>query len=404
MKKIEDIKDIWDGKNLLIKDFTDYDLSNIDLSVIPCSSWIGCFFSNTNFANTNIKFNPSELKYFYKYDWTNDPKFRYTSIANCNFENCDLTYLRNENLTNVDISGCNFKNTGLKVDIHVTKYAKTSIREKDGYRIIEIYVSGVIFDEFYAKCNTDYWEDIYFDIETLLKNPHLHISSAKLANIIFEVLPSDAQLITPAQMKYWVSRCEEYLKLDKDKHLYNLYFSLKPRLSLFKCYQFFQKRIEDIDLTNFDFKEIPANLFGLYSYANSLFENTIIGTNFSSITNIPPEARYIQPKVNSVCLPTVNYNSWREKNENRIRNTPITFRTNVYVELDRVCNANCVFCRNNSYDNCRYSLNNIQQSLLAIYPYIDDIVIGGGEPTLRCGDLKKLRSYIVSKIKIDIPN
>lgn len=98
IKIIEDISLIYDGEKLLVKDFSNMDLSKLDLSIIPGGKWKNCVFHNTNFSGTNIKFNPQYLKKFKRYEWSFDRKYMYNSIICCNFEGCDLSYLKPENM------------------------------------------------------------------------------------------------------------------------------------------------------------------------------------------------------------------------------------------------------------------------------------------------------------------
>ena len=63
----------------------------------------------------------------------------------------------------------------------------------------------------------------------------------------------------------------------------------------------------------------------------------------------------------------------------------------VYLELSRTCNANCTFCRNKTFSKCEYNFDNIKNTLDMIKNYINAVVIGGGEPTLRLDDVKFLR-------------
>ena len=99
-KRINSLDEIYDGTNLLIREFVDLDLSNIDLSNIPISEWEGCFFDNTSFKNTGIKFIPNKLgesdKYVLRY--LANYKCRGITINNCDFSDNDLTYLKKEDL------------------------------------------------------------------------------------------------------------------------------------------------------------------------------------------------------------------------------------------------------------------------------------------------------------------
>ena len=76
-------------------------------------------------------------------------------------------------------------------------------------------------------------------------------------------------------------------------------------------------------------------------------------------------------------------------NENS--DTEITFFTKVYLELSRQCNAKCKFCRNSSFEQTKYDLRKIIKTLNSVKKYLNSVVIGGGEPTLKIDDVVKLK-------------
>jgi len=99
-KKINKLDEIYDGENLLLKNFVNLDLSNLNLSSIPKEKWEKCIFYNTNFKNTGIKFVPNKLAkatleevLFYEL-----PSYykKGKKMAYCNFSYNDLTYLKRE--------------------------------------------------------------------------------------------------------------------------------------------------------------------------------------------------------------------------------------------------------------------------------------------------------------------
>lgn len=49
---------------------------------------------------------------------------------------------------------------------------------------------------------------------------------------------------------------------------------------------------------------------------------------------------------------------------------------NLYLELDRLCNMNCSFCRNQSLESVEYDLDAIIKNLLPIVPYLKELSIG----------------------------
>ncbi len=73
---------------------------------------------------------------------------------------------------------------------------------------------------------------------------------------------------------------------------------------------------------------------------------------------------------------------------------------NLYLELDRICNCACSFCRNQSFESVEYNFDKIVDNILKIIPFLKRIDIGGGEPTLRIEDLIRLKKIIGLTVKM----
>ena len=63
MKQFQTLEEFVHSDAFSKKDLYDCDLSNLDLSSFPTSTWEGFTFYETNFTNTNIKFYPQTLKW-----------------------------------------------------------------------------------------------------------------------------------------------------------------------------------------------------------------------------------------------------------------------------------------------------------------------------------------------------
>lgn len=117
-----DIFQIFKDGRRLINDFTNCDLSNIDLSNIKECQWNGAIFYNTNFENTNIKFNPKKV-YCY---------------GDCNFTNCDLSYMSIDDLKRILLYN-DFKNINLKISSYTL------------LKIIRTHLNSVLLDKIPQK-------------------------------------------------------------------------------------------------------------------------------------------------------------------------------------------------------------------------------------------------------------
>ncbi len=91
-----------------------------------------------------------------------------------------------------------------------------------------------------------------------------------------------------------------------------------------------------------------------------------------------------------IIIPKFDVSSWQDFRDTRLDSTCFTTQTNLYLELGRFCNASCFFCRNQFLEKCDFDFQKIVNNLKYLLPYLNNLVIGGGEPTL----LKKYLRYL----------
>ncbi len=422
IKRINSVEEILDGKKLLIKEFINMDLSNLDLSIIPKEAFENCFFYNTNFKNTGIKFIPNKLApatekqmELFQLPW----QYKYkNSIYFCNFSDNDLTYLshedfllgekpkRNNEYFEVATMGCDFTNTGIN-------FLNTLINVK-----LDSSYQNYDFNDKFWKFNGGllHWPD-FIDINTILMNPFLNVPSFRFL-IAIRYYIGDVELLLysdtlrsrvssdPKMMKKIVEKCESFLEYDKQGYGKKLYNKLSPFMDLYAKIRFFGAfSICNLNLKNIDFEDIPTEVLRFYEIQNNNFENITFNYTINDLLKIPGGPSHFldtisgyENKYKDLFITKINYNSWQE-NPNavkRVSESAITFFTKVYVELNRICNAKCTFCRNETFNKSKYDLNKIIDTLDSIKNYINAIVIGGGEPTLRLDDVKKLHDSIIN--------
>lgn len=409
-KKINDISEIWDGKKLKFKDFSNLDLSGIDLSEIPESAWNNCIFFNTDFSNTNIKFRPNKLatsiadNYFEK-----NRKGIY--MLNCIFDNSDLSYLTPSDFYSpekkcvVFYDGCSFKKTGF----HISNYLVNMVL--DDYYLKKDFND---FDEFISRNNY-----IIIDINTIVKNPLLKVPSylilRSIASYLYHVKEIELPLkktfdgylkrdeMTIQRKKELVKECEGFLEYDKQGYLKKLYEMLKPMMNLTQRYNFFTRKIDGVHIKNVNIKNFPISLLYMFEFSRNNFDNVLVDNGLYDL--LLPDGYFLydfgilKNTYTKLLLPGIKYDSWQENKYGgrRIANGVISFLTKVYVELSRDCNGKCEFCRNSSFGKCKYDFEKIKETLNNIKTYINIVVIGGGEPTLRLDDAKKLRMFFEEK-------
>jgi len=422
-KKINNLSEIYDGENLLISDFSNMDLSNIDLSCIPIEKWENRIFYNTSFKNTGIKFKPNRLKAVLKKDEYESYCYKKHSYFDfCDFSDNDLTYLQLDDfkvdINEVSTYGCDFSNTGIN-------FLQTLINVK-----LDLSYGNYSFDSDYwhvGSVGVSYPE--FIDINTIIKNDFLTFPSFKLLVAIEHYLRDMAiknnaigfgvdsngkvdvfkSAGTPAYKQSIVSKCEEFLKYDKQGYLIKLYDKLKPFMSLDDKYEFFRASICEMNIKDVDFDDIPVSLLRWFRFIRNNFENITFNHPVSELLTFWKGGEHFIDGIKSfentyldVKFPNVSYHSWQE-NPNaikRVSDSAITFFTKVYLELSRDCNANCPFCRNTSFDKKCYDLEKIKETLYMIRNYVNAVVIGGGEPTLKLDDVICLHKFL-KEIEID---
>lgn len=400
-----------DGKRI-VDDFTDADLSLLDLSGISSDSWKGATFQNTNFRGTNIKFNPKDLKelniYGYGfYDFlAAHLDYKYQNISGCNFENCDLSYLKEEDFYNVIFSNCNFYHTGLNID-----FTNEDIFKKGVYAIYRegIYdgflLSGVILPKSYHAKNYTYWDSISLNIEFIKNNPNIKVSSGKLLEVIKGSLQDiDTKLYSMKDYEQKVMKIQKLLEYDKEGLLKRIYQDMKPYFQDARDEALFFKGeinfpcFKELDLTYLSPKLLLQ--FSFYNCDISLLKLPVgfkeLLAQYEKESKVTNFIDHYTSKLENLQVP-VTMHDWDNQRETRLLSSPITFQTNLYLELKRICNMDCIFCRNNGLDSQAYNYSNIVNNLKEIYPHLNNIVIGGGEPTLLLQDLKTLKKDIAEE-------
>ncbi len=365
MKKFQTLEEFLHSDAFSRKDLSYCDLSNLDLSSFPTSTWEGFKFYKTDFTNTNIKFYPQTLKWN-GFDW---------DLDYCNFTNCDLSYLTAKDLEKVSIEGCNFTNTNFYVNPLDSDF----------------HFYGIIFGDAYHGRELDKYAS-KMDIKTLFLNPNLSFSS----NSILEMLHNSYLFHNIAAIDI-----DKVLDIDKNQEgklwkFWNL-ISTNAKFSIKEKKLFFDNiYIKNKKFTTLDFSEFDYDFLNNFAFFNCTFQKIIFPNHDIKVSNI----HITDSKAEEVVFPTITPSSWNEIDRKRLFSN-VTFYKNLYVELGRFCNGKCQFCRNQYLEPCEYDFETIFENLYNIYPYLDNIVVGGGEPTLLTEDLKKLcYSDVSNKITI----
>lgn len=375
LKKFNNLEEFLNSNEYQNKDLSYCDLSNLDLSNIDKDKWKNFLFFHTNFTNTNIKFNPQFLR---------KNQEDYHIIEYCDFTNCDLSYMHYKDFETCSINNSCFFNTKLNVSLIDTSF-------KDVIFSIEMQKEV----EYEIATN-------HKNIELLIKNPHFIVSSSWIKKHLTNYWYYE--YLTDEKRKTYASIIRQILEIDKNNegYLYKFYeilgglnFSDIEVLAFTKM-QIYNKTYKDID-----FSFIPIEILDDYEFYNCKFNkiimpNDIIKESLNLKLYNDTKTRIIIPYI---IIPDMNFSSWQDLKIKRIGNTGSTFKTNLYLELDRSCNANCFFCRNKELEDCKFDIKKIKNNLSYILKFVDNIVIGGGEPTFYMEYLSEITSLIYFNYK-----
>jgi pyruvate-formate lyase-activating enzyme len=364
-------------KNL---DLSNIDLSNIDpQSLVYKSDYVELrYLLYTDFSNTGIKLKPQLFKYR-----SRDRIY----ISNCNFTNCDLSYLKAEDFANVRLSDNNYTNTNLNISIQ--DYAKASeieVRNK-----ISKVVSKELVTESYHNDDIHDLDICNLTLDDILEKKYIKVSSAKLLNIIKENY-SLFDLKYLFLREEFIDEFKKILDLDYEGHLKKLFNIVNPEtendLLLFVRGIVRNKEFDEVDISDFDIDFLNELRFdnckiNKLSLPYDVITNNLNYTTFDKYCNFK-----------NVYIKDLKYTDWQDKVDDRLSKSHVTLKTNLYLELGRGCNCNCKFCRNKSLNDCRFDFEKIKKNLEIMIPRLDSIIIGGGEPTLHMNELIELNDLI----------
>ena len=381
-KKVLNIEEIWDGKELLIRDFSNLDLEGLDLSKIPLHAWKNVKFYNTSVKNTKINLSLRYLKD------AEGSLFGKQTIKNCDFSYNNLATINNHLECSLlpKFENCNFGHTNLSKFI----YGKNNILDESCTEYIPEYNIGCV------------------DIETIKNNPQLNVGPVDILlaicdsknhyansyyhdkfflNSIFEELKKEDL----EKQKEYFENLEKLLDFDKSGELKKLYTNLLP-LNEKQKFFFFFGYIIDYDFSNKSFVDVSKSLGNFIRFYDCKFKDTILNYDFEKMKNLSIfTLDKSENEIQSFIMPSLSMGDWKENtNLSRFSDTPLTFKTNLYLELDRICNCKCQFCRNQTYNHVKYDVKKMNKALKKLIPYVDSIIIGGGEPSLRLRDIEKL--------------
>lgn len=330
-------------------------------------------------------------------------------IHNCNFHNSNLCLVMNlsekQGWEKQDYSFIDCDLRGNKIEfLNCTKSYRT-----------HIYLINVLLDEEQIKKFNSLIENdhclFFADYATIKKNKGLRIHASVALSTIGEQLYSNKppKIIQADEAEQKVLIIESILKEINSSQIKKLYNCLAGQMtSVEKVQMFVNKTITGKTIRNLVIDEEMYSLLEHLETKECKCENVIFDLPSTMITNnyirkYLREGINIDEIINSK-FPTLKLDVWNPSTMHNYRfgDTPVTIRHNLYLELGRQCNANCVFCRNKCMKEVKYNFKRIMRELNryvndsrpfeSLIDLFDTIYVGGGEPTLRIEDLKELLS------------
>lgn len=371
MRKISDINDLMQKTVVVerrINDFSNMDLSHLDLSKFVPEFWEDAIFYNTNFSNTGIRFKPEKLQN--------------RSIEKCNFENVNLSHIAERDWAGVNIIDANLRNTGATIDIpHLQCFDKT--------------IGEVLLDERYSEKTAEYWDKCKIDLKTLEANRFIRISPHKLFELIQDFIKGRSTFLTQNQIIRLVEQCEEILKEFDDGELTRLYELVCNNFDFLDKLKFFQGSVKGKFYQDFILDGFSTKLLEMIKFSKCSFEEIEINNGLENLlcSNISFLDEVHENSFQTIKLTDLNLDSWKKLKTRNRKLGPITFKSLMYLEIGMNCNCNCKICRNKSFDcECEErDLNKILANLSFMQQYVDTLFIGGGEPALYIEDIIKIR-------------
>lgn len=361
-KKFLSIEELLESKEFENKDLSFCDISALNLSKLPKSTWIDFRFFHTNFSDTGIVFEPTSLAL------TENGKY---CLEYCDFTGCDLSYIKD--LTDVSYRGSIFKGTHLNFLIRVENSEE---------------VEGVVFSEEMTRLVKAILGGSLLSLSIVESNPQIPFSSIEIFTLLKEnILPPKYSFISPRKYDEYINCVDRALQEDMKREgtLYKMYMLLEAdKFSPLDKIRFFQGFVCEKTYGSIDFSSIPSDLLNHFKFSNCHFDEITLPAGKLSRLIIYDENKKNKTftAIPHIIIPSMDVSSWQQKSSIRLGYTCFTRQTNLYLELGRFCNAKCPFCRNEHLSQSNFDFEAIAQNLKALEMYLNNVVIGGGEPTL----------------------
>lgn len=271
------------------------------------------------------------------------------------------------------------------------------INQKASYDVASYFsLEGVKLPAIYNDKPHEYWDSIIIDDKFLELNPQIKFTSGKIIELMRKIISSPKGIVlTDEKKEQRKEKFKDLLLRDKEGKLEKLYKQISEYfIDEYDEQLFISGIIEDKKFDSIDLSYVTPKMWASLSFLNCTFDFLRIGYDYNEINekSISEHPTFIYDcNINKLQMP-VTIKNWDNNSTNRLYSSNITYQTNIYLEFKRICNMKCCFCRNSGLDNSvKYDYEKIVSNLKVIYPHINNLVIGGGEPTLLKDDLFRLK-------------
>ena len=390
-------------KKIFTKDLSDLDLSNMDFSNFPFDFWKDIVIKNTSFSNSKINFTPQNLS-----KNVNGIK----KLENVNFQNVDLSYLKEADFERITIENTNLRNTGLNINFNNIKYPSKTLY-------------GVTLDEHIIISPSQ-----IVNLETLELNPNYPFTDKQIIQAVIEIFDSricsvvkearsDEMInnifdITKEQyygkMHKYINDIISTLRKYNRFNMINLIEKMLEHSDIDDVFSFLTTQNVDMHFKQIDFTREDIDILSIWEINNHLtFDHCTFEIDYKEAKEKYDPFKGIFAYL--VKWDNCSFYSYSYLNERikKVPFSPFSTHTSVYIKLGNKCNGNCSFCKNNTENKIPTNIEKITNNLCDInmLSHLNEIYFGGGEPSLYLHEIKsiytKLRNLTYEK-SISMPN
>lgn len=358
-----------------IKDFTNMDLSGLDLSSFSPIFWQNAIFKNTNLKNAKIEFSPAHLKDKH--------------LVGVNLENVDLSNLSEDDFEGVTFEDCNLKNTKINIQFDRVKNSppklyntildenmKIAVKTRVDMNTIEKNSDSLFCDRHFISVISQTFDPLFF----VLKEEY---RTEEDFQDMFQCTKEEYY----KKMSYYVQKIINYLAKHNRSSCITFINKLLSSTPIDEVFLFLTQEQYLVTFKNINFTKEDLNILKQYDFTLINFEHCIFQMSYKEAAKKELDFPNVFRTYFKDCsLDSKNYQNCQIKriSNNKKSNSSFTCNTSVYVKLGNRCNASCSFCKNKKETINASDIEAISNTLTSpnLLKHLNQIYFGGGEPSL----------------------